>query len=174
MLVLNYYLKRKEEIYMVRFCTYRKVVRTYRCQNTVHLYVRVQKYTSLLMMPREHCCCVRYSCMASWSAPSCRSSCGCQAALSKTMDSATLPSRPALPDSCEKSVIRFGAPTWITHRTCGWSKPGPNADVATTAGGSVALSHCSITALFSSSVPESAVYDGHPSRSASSATSSFV
>jgi hypothetical protein len=50
MLVLNYYLKRKEEIYMVQFCTYRKVVRTYRCQNTVHLYVRVQKYTSLLGM----------------------------------------------------------------------------------------------------------------------------
>lgn len=49
MLVLNYYLKRKEEIYMVRFCTYRKVVRTYRCQNTVHLYVRVQKYTSLVV-----------------------------------------------------------------------------------------------------------------------------
>ena len=49
MLVLNYYLKRKEEIYMVQFCTYRKVVRTYRCQNTVHLYVRVQKYTSLVL-----------------------------------------------------------------------------------------------------------------------------
>ena len=48
--IRSYCLKRKEEICMVKFCTYKKVVRTNNCLK-YSTYVRVQKIESLLALP---------------------------------------------------------------------------------------------------------------------------